>query len=70
MKKKLLLVGPFLFILSVAIGLYASRRNCLFGFLASGHLNFWTSIELLAGVGCLLGVILTLIGCVRAKGDR
>lgn len=60
MKKKKIL-GIILFLIGIFLGFYASGRNCLFALITRGEMNFWTGIEILAGVIALLGVILILL---------
>jgi uncharacterized protein YneF (UPF0154 family) len=65
MRKSLILFGSVLFVVGVALGFYASQRNCLIAFITSGHMNFWTAIEILGGVIALAGIITALIGFVK-----
>ena len=65
MKKSLVSIGLVILIASAILGFYASQRNCLIAFFTRGEMNFWTSIEILAGGGLLVGLIIFLIG--RAK---
>ncbi|MDI6690713.1 MAG: hypothetical protein QME50_02450 [Candidatus Bathyarchaeota archaeon] len=65
--RKSLIFGLILFVLGVTVGLYASQRNCLIAFITSGHMNFWTAMELLSGIIALVGVIIILIGLIRKK---
>ena len=65
MRKGFVLVGFILFITGGALGFYASQRNCLFAFLTSGYMSFWTGIEILAGFTALAGLIIALVGSIR-----
>jgi hypothetical protein len=65
MRKNLVLTGLTLFVIGIALGFYASQRNCLIAFLTSGHMNFWTSIEILGGFIALAGLIIALVGFIR-----
>jgi hypothetical protein len=65
MRKSFVLVGFALFTISIAIGFYASQRNCLIGFLTEGYMSFWTAIEILAGVVALAGLVVALVGFIR-----
>ena len=62
MRKNLVFIGLSVLIASAILGLYASQRNCLFAFFTRGEMNFWTGIELLAGGGVLIGLVIFLIG--------
>jgi len=65
MRKSLILFGFVLFVVGVALGFYASQRNCLIAFITSGYMSFWTAIEILGGVIALVGIIIALIGLVK-----
>jgi hypothetical protein len=65
MRKRLILLGFVLFIVGVALGFYASQRNCLIAFFTSGYMNFWTAIELLGELTALVGIIIALIGIIK-----
>lgn len=65
MRKSLILLGFILFIVGVALGFYASQRNCLIAFFTSGYTSFWTAIELIGGVIALVGIIIALIGLIK-----
>jgi hypothetical protein len=65
MRKSLVLTGLVLFVIGIALGFYASQRNCLIAFLTSGYMNFWTSIEILGGFIALAGLIIALVGFIR-----
>ena len=67
MRKNLVLVGFALFIIGVALGFYASQRNCLIAFITSRYMSFWTSIEILAGFIALAGLIIALVGLIKKK---
>lgn len=49
MRKSLFLFGFVLFVVGVALGFYASQRNCLIAFFTRGYMSFWTAIEILGG---------------------
>ncbi|MGQ9544453.1 MAG: hypothetical protein ACUVQX_01575 [Candidatus Bathycorpusculaceae bacterium] len=65
--RKSLILGLIFFVLGIAIGFYASQRNCLIAFITSGYINFWTTIELLGGLIALIGIIITLMGLIRKE---
>ena len=65
MSKSSAVLGFSLFIFGVVLGLYASQRNCLIAFVTRGYMSFWTSIELLAGLLALVGIIIALIGFIK-----
>ena len=65
MRKGLVLAGFALFIIAIALGFYASQRNCLIAFLTKGYMSFWTSIEILAGFIALAGLVIALVGFIR-----
>jgi len=65
MRKSLIFFGFALFIVGIALGFYASQRNCLIAFITSGYMSFWTAIELLGGLLALAGIIIALIGLVK-----
>jgi len=58
-------IGLALFIIGVALGFYASQRNCLIAFITSGYMSFWTAIEILGGIIALAGIIIALIGIIK-----
>lgn len=55
------LLGLILFISGVAFGLYASQRNCLIEFLTTGHMNYWTVLEILGGFVSVIEIFVILI---------
>jgi len=61
----LVVVGFVLFVVGVALGFYASERNCLIAFVTSGYMSFWTAVELLGGLIALVGIIIVLIGLLK-----
>ena len=65
MRKSLILFGFVLFILGVALGFFASQRNCLIAFVTSGYMSFWTAIEILGGLIALAGIIISLVGFIK-----
>jgi hypothetical protein len=65
MKKDLILLGFVLFIVGLALGFYASQRNCLIAFITSGYMNFWTAVEILGGLMMFAGIIIVLVGFVK-----
>lgn len=65
MRKSLTLIGLTLFVVGVVLGFYASERNCLIAFITSGHMSFWTAIEILGGLVALAGIITALIGSFK-----
>jgi hypothetical protein len=65
MRKGFVLVGFSLFVIAIAIGFYASQRNCLVAFVTEGYMSFWTAIELLAGSAALAGLVIALVGFIR-----
>ena len=65
MRRGLVLVGFALFIIGIAVGFYASQRNCLIAFLTEGYISFWTGIELLAGFTALAGLIIALVSFIK-----
>jgi len=65
LRKSLVLFGFVLFIVGVALGFYASQRNCLIAFITSGYMSLWTAVELLGGLIALAGIIIALIGLVK-----
>ncbi|MDI6591944.1 MAG: hypothetical protein QME61_03365 [Patescibacteria group bacterium] len=54
-------LGTILFIIGVGLGIYASGRNCLIRLFTQGEMNFWTGIEILAGIIALVGLIIILM---------
>jgi len=70
LRKGFVLVGFILFITGGALGFYASQRNCLFVFLTSGYMSFWTGIEILGGFTALAGLIVALVGFIRSTKSR
>lgn len=67
MEKNLVSIGVYIFIVSIILGLYASQRNCLFRLFTRGEMNFWTGVEILAGFGVLIGLIVALMGLAKKK---
>ncbi|PJA83192.1 MAG: hypothetical protein CO146_01615 [Candidatus Nealsonbacteria bacterium CG_4_9_14_3_um_filter_37_29] len=67
MKKNLVSIDLGIIIVSAILGLYASQRNCLFRFFTEGEMNFWTGIEILAGFGVLIGLVIFLTGRAKKK---
>ena len=65
MRKSLVLMGFALFIIGIALGFYASQRNCLIAFLTRGYMSFWTGIEIIAGFIALAGLAIALTGIIR-----
>ena len=65
MRKSLILFGFALFILGMALGFFASQRNCLIAFVTSGYMSFWTAIEILGGLIALAGIIISLVGFIK-----
>jgi len=65
LRKSLVLVGFVLFVVGVVLGFYASQRNCLIAFIASGYMSFWTAIEIISGIIALVGIIIALIGLLK-----
>lgn len=65
MRKSLIIVGFILFIVGVVLGFYASQKNCLIAFITSGHMSFWTAMEILGGLIALAGIIIALIGFIK-----
>jgi len=65
MRKSLIFFGFALLIVGIALGLYASQRNCLIAFITSGYMSFWTAVELIGGLIALAGIIIALIGLVK-----
>jgi len=65
MRKSLLLLGFIVFVVGIALGFYASQRNCLIVFFTRGHMSFWTAIELIGGLTALVGIIIALIGLLK-----
>ena len=65
MRRDLVLAGFALFIIGIAIGFYASQRNCLIAFLTEGYMSFWTGLELLAGLTALAGLIIALVSFIK-----
>ncbi len=65
LRKGFVLVGFSLFVIGIAIGFYASQRNCLIAFLTEGYMSFWTGIELLAGLTAFAGLVIALVGFIR-----
>lgn len=65
MRKSLILFGLVLFIVGMALGFYASQRNCLIAFVTTGYMSFWTAVEILGGLIALAGVIIALVGLVK-----
>ena len=66
----MILLGFVLLIVGVALGFYASERNCLIAFITRGHMSFWTAVEILGGLIALAGVIMALIGFIRSKSGN
>ncbi len=65
MRRDFVLVGFVLFVIGIALGFYASQRNCLIAFLTRGYMSFWTGIEILAGFIALAGLVIALFGIIR-----
>jgi len=65
MRKSLILLGFVLFIVGIALGFYASQRNCLIAFVTRGYMSFWTAIEILGGLVALAGVIMALVASIK-----
>ena len=65
MRRSLIIFGFVLFIFGVALGLYASQRNCLIAFVTSGYMSFWTAIEILGGFIALGGLIIALFALIK-----
>lgn len=65
MRKSLILLGFVLFIVGIALGFYASQRNCLIAFVTRGYMSFWTAIEILGGLVALTGVIMALVASIK-----
>jgi hypothetical protein len=65
MRRGLVLAGFSLSVISIAVGFYASQRNCLIGFLTEGYMSFWTGIELLGGLTALAGLIIALVSFIK-----
>lgn len=65
MRRSLILFGFVLFVLGVALGIFASQRNCLIAFVTSGYMSFWTAIEILGGLIALAGIIISLVGFIK-----
>jgi len=65
MKKSLILLGLALFAFGVALGFYASQRNCLVAFIAEGRMNLWTAMEIVGGLLALAGILIVLVGLVK-----
>jgi len=65
MRKSLIVVGFILFIVGIALGFYASQRNCLIALFTEGYMNFWTAMEILGGLIALAGIIIALIGLIK-----
>ena len=65
MRKSLVLLGLVLFIFGIALGFYASQRNCLIAFVTSGYMSFWTAIEILGGIVALAGVIMVIVALIK-----
>ena len=65
MRKSLVIFGLVLSIVGVALGFYASQRNCLMAFITRGYMSFWTAVEILGGIIALAGITIGLIGFVR-----
>lgn len=65
MRKSLVLLGFVLFIVGIALGFYASQRNCLVAFVTSGYMSFWTAIEILGGIVALAGVIMVIVALIK-----
>lgn len=65
MRKSLVLLGFVLFIVGIALGFYASQRNCLIVFVTSGYMSFWTAIEILGGIVALAGVIMVIVALIK-----
>ena len=76
MRKSLVVVGLVLFIVGIALGFYASQRNCLIAFVTSGHVNFWTAVEISGGelsvmvaAGGAGGMVLVRVGKASDDAD-
>jgi hypothetical protein len=65
MRKSLVLLGVLLCIVGIALGFYASQRNCLIAFVTSGRLNFWTVVEISGGIVALAGVIMVIVALIE-----
>jgi hypothetical protein len=65
MRRGLVLAGFSLSVIGIAVGFYASQRNCLIAFLTEGYMSFWTGIELLAGLTALAGLIIALVSFIK-----
>lgn len=65
MRKRLVFLGFVLFVVGVALGFFASERNCLIAFVTSGYMSFWTAVEILGGLLALTGIIIALFGFIR-----
>jgi len=65
LRKNWVIVGFLIFVVGVALGFYASQRNCLMAFITSGYMSFWTAIEFLGGLIALVGIIIALIGLLK-----
>jgi len=65
MRKSLVLLGLVLFIVGIALGFYASQRNCLIAFVTSGYMSFWTAIEILGGIVALAAVIMVIVALIK-----
>lgn len=62
MRKNVVLLGSTLFIVGAVVGLWSSQRNCLIAFITRGRMNFWTAMEILAGLVALTGIIIAAVG--------
>jgi len=65
MRKVWVLSGLSIVIIGIAIGIYASQRNCLVAFLTQGYMSFWTGVEILSGFVVLIGLIIAVIGAMK-----
>jgi hypothetical protein len=65
MRKSMVLLGLVLFVVGIALGFYASQRNCLIAFVTSGYMSFWTAIEILGGIVALAGVIIVTVALIK-----
>ncbi|RLI07026.1 hypothetical protein DRO42_08700 [Candidatus Bathyarchaeota archaeon] len=70
MRKGLVINGLILFTIGVALGLYASQRDCLIAFITRGYMSFWTGIEILGGLLALTGIIIALTGYIKKIRPR
>jgi hypothetical protein len=65
MRRSLVLLGLVLFIVGMALGFYASQRNCLIAFVTSGYMSFWTAIEISGGIVALAGVVMAIVALIK-----